>query len=114
MTVRLRMRKKPGQMFVATEPATDAVVTIDESLVGKVPFGPVELEPGAHSVRVEAERYLPFTDIIDVTGLDKFERLHIQLTPRWAEVEVRSEPAGALIYSGDNEVGVTPATIFAP
>lgn len=111
MTVRLRMRKKPGQMFVVTEPATDAVVTIDEALVGKVPFGPVELEPGAHSVRVEAERYLPFTDIIEVTGLDKFERLHIQLTPRWAEVEVRSEPAGALIYSGDNEVGVTPATI---
>ena len=111
MTVRLRMRKKPGKMFVVTEPAADAIVTIDESLVGKVPFGPVELEPGVHSVRVEAERFLPFTDIVEVTGLDKFERLHIQLTPRWAEVEVRSEPEGALIYSGDNEVGVTPATI---
>jgi len=111
MTVRLRMRKKPGRMFVVTEPAADALVTIDESLVGKAPFGPVELEPGVHSVRVEAERFLPFTDIVAVTGLDKIERLYIQLTPRWAEVEVRSEPAGALIYSGDNEVGVTPATI---
>ncbi len=111
MTVRLRMRKKPGKMFVVTEPAADAVVTIDESLVGKAPYGPVELEPGVHSVRVEAERFLPFTDIVEVTGLDKFERLHIQLTPRWAEVNVRSEPAGALIYSGGNEVGVTPATV---
>jgi len=111
MTVRLRMRKKPGRMFVVTEPAADALVTIDESLVGKAPFGPVELEPGVHSVRVEAERFLPFTDIVAVTGLDKIERLYIQLTPRWAEVEVRSEPAGALIYSGDNDVGVTPATI---
>ena len=111
MTVRLRMRKKPGRMFVVTDPAADAIVTIDESLVGKAPYGPVELEPGVHSVRVEAERFLPFTDIVDVTGLDKFERLHVQLTPRWAEVEVRSEPPGALIYSGDNEVGVTPATI---
>jgi len=111
MTVRLRMRKKPGRMFVVTDPAADAIVTIDESLVGKAPYGPVELEPGVHSVRVEAERFLPFTDIVDVTGLDKFERLHVQLTPRWAEVEVRSEPPGALIYSGDNEVGVTPAII---
>ncbi len=111
MTVRLRMRKKPGRMIIVTEPAADAVVTIDESLVGKAPYGPVELEPGVHSVRVEAERFLPFTDIVEVTGLDKFERLHIQLTPRWAEVEVISQPAGALIYSGDNEVGVTPATI---
>jgi len=111
MTVRIRMRKKPGRMFVVTDPAADAIVTIDESLVGKAPYGPVELEPGAHSIRVEAERFLPFTDIVDVTGLDKFERLHVQLTPRWAEVEVRSEPAGALIYSGEDEVGVTPATI---
>ena len=111
MTVRLRMRKKPGRMFVMTEPAADAIVTIDESLVGKAPYGPVELEPGTHSIRVEAERFLPFTDIVDITGLDKLERLHVQLTPRWAEVAVRSEPAGALIYSGDNEVGVTPATI---
>jgi len=111
MTVRLRMRKKPGKMIIVTEPAADAVVTIDQSLVGKAPYGPVELEPGVHSVRVEAERFLPFTDIVEVTGLNKFERLHIQLTPRWAEVEVISQPAGALIYSGDNEVGVTPATI---
>ena len=111
MTVRLRMRKKPGRMFIVTEPVTDAIVTIDKSLVGKAPYGPIELEPGAHSIRVEAERFLPFTDIVDVTGLDTFERLHVQLIPRWAEVEVRSEPAGALIYSGENEVGVTPTTI---
>ncbi len=111
MTVRLRMRKKSGRMLVVTEPAADAIVTIDERLVGKAPFGPVELEPGAHSVRVESERFLLFTDIVDVTGLDELERLHVQLTPRWAEVEVRSEPAGASILSGDDVVGVTPATI---
>ncbi len=111
MTVRLRMRKKPGRIFVATEPATDAIVTVDESLVGKAPYGPVELEPGAHTVRVESTRFLPFSDVVEVTGLDQLERLHVQLTPRWAEVVVRSEPAGALIFSGDEEVGVTPATV---
>ena len=111
MTVRLRMRKKPGKMLVVTEPVVDAVVTVDESLVGQAPYGPIELEPGAHSVRVESERFLPFADVVDVTGLDHLEQLHIQLTPRWAEVDVRSEPTGATIFSGDEVVGVTPATI---
>jgi len=111
MTVRLRMRKKPGRLIVVTDPPVDAVVTVDNSLVGKAPYGPVELEPGDHSVRVESERFLPFTDLVTMAGLDRLERMHIQLTPRWAEVEVQSEPAGAVIFSGDDEVGVTPATI---
>jgi len=111
MTVRLRMRKKPGHLTVMTEPAVDAIVTIDESLVSKAPYGPVQLEPGDHSVRVESERFLPFTDVVTVTGLDQVEHLHVQLTPRWAEVELVSEPSGATIYSGDDEVGVTPATV---
>jgi len=111
MTVRLRMRKKPGQLIVMTEPPVDAVVTIDESLISKAPYGPVQLEPGDHTVRVESERYLPFNDLVSITGLDQIERLHVQLTPRWAEVELVSEPSGATVYSGDDEVGVTPATI---
>jgi len=111
MTVRLRMRKKPGRLIVMTVPPVDAVVTIDGSLISKAPYGPVQLEPGDHTVRVESERFLPFNDIVSVTGLDRLERLHVQLTPRWAEVELISEPPGAAIFSGDNEVGVTPATV---
>jgi len=111
MTVRLRMRKKPGRLIVMTVPLVDAVVTINESLISKAPYGPVQLEPGDHTVRVESERFLPFNDLVRVTGLDQLERLHVQLTPRWAEVELRSDPSGAAIFSGDNEVGVTPATI---
>ena len=111
MTVRLRMRKKPGRIIVATVPPVDALVTVDDSLVGRAPYGPIELEPGEHTVRVESERFLPFNDLVDVTGLDQLENLHVQLTPRWAEVAVRSEPDGATIFSGDEEVGVTPATI---
>ncbi len=111
MTVRLRMRKRPGQLIVVTDPTVDAVVTVDESMIGKAPYGPVELEPGEHAVRVESERFLPFAGVVGVTGLDQVERLHVQLTPRWAEVDVRSEPSGATIFSGDDEVGVTPATV---
>ena len=111
MTVRLRMRKKPGRLQVATEPAVDAVVTINGSLVGQAPFGPVELEPGQHSVRVESERFLPFEDMVNVAGLDRRDELHVQMVPRWANVSVDSEPPGARIFSGDQEVGITPAVV---
>lgn len=111
MTVRLRMRKKPGQLRVTTDPVVDAVVTVDDSLVGKAPYGPVELEPGEHTLRVESERFLPFSDFVSVAGLDRVETVHVQLTPRWANVEVRSEPPGATIFSGDEDLGVTPATV---
>ena len=110
MTVKLRMRKKPGQLQVLTTPLVDALVTVDGALVGKVPYA-VELQPGDHMVQVQSERFLPFEDIIAVAGLDRVEILHVQLVPRWANVDVRSEPAGATIYSGDEEVGVTPAVV---
>ena len=111
MTVRLRMRKKPGKLMVFATPAVDAVVTVDGSLVGKAPYGPVELQPGEHSVQVQSDRFLPFDDFVAVAGLDHEEILHVQLVPRWANVEVRSEPSGATIYSGDEEVGITPAVV---
>ncbi|MEL7187182.1 MAG: PEGA domain-containing protein, partial [Pseudomonadota bacterium] len=111
MTVRLQMRKKPGRVVVSTVQDVDAIVTVDGSLVGKSPYGPIELEPGEHSIRVESERFLPFEDFITVEGLDKLSKLHVQLVPRWSNVTVTSEPDGAAVYSGDDQVGVTPAVI---
>ncbi len=111
MTVRLRLRRKPGRLQVAVVPDADAVVTVDGALVGKAPYGPIELEPGEHSVRVESERYLPFSDFISMEGLDRSNDVFVQLVPRWANVEVRSEPPGATVLSGNEEVGVTPAVI---
>jgi len=111
MTVALRMRKKPGRLLVQVEPAVDAVVTVDNGQVGKAPFGPVELEPGMHTVSVQTERFLPFTGAIEMQGLDLLENFNVQLVPRWANVRVESEPSGAKILAGDEEVGVTPATI---
>lgn len=111
MTVSLKMRRLPGQLSVTTEPLLDAVVEIDNSMIGKVPYGPVELQPGEHSISVKADRYLPFTDIFTMQGLGREEMLAVQLIPRWADVSIRSEPAGATVYVGDEQVGVTPAVV---
>ncbi len=111
MTVNLKMRKKPGGLVVVAEPPVDAIVTVNNDQVGQAPFGPLRLEPGTHSVRVESERFLPFTDLVQMPGLERVERLHVQLVPRWADVSVVSEPAGADIFAGEEKVGVTPAVI---
>ncbi len=111
MTISLLMRKKPGKLLVIADPPVDAIVTIDNEQVGKAPFGPLELQPGMHTVRVESTRFLPFTDIIEMRGLERFENVHVQLVPRWANVSVQSQPAGAEIFAGDKKIGVTPAII---
>lgn len=111
MTLSLRMRKKPGQLMVIAEPPDDAIVTVNDDQVGKAPFGPLELQPGTHSVRVESPRYLPFSDIVDMAGLERLENVYVQMVPRWANVTVESEPPGATIFAGDEQVGVTPGVI---
>jgi formylglycine-generating enzyme required for sulfatase activity len=110
-TVTLEMRRKPGRLYVNVEPAVEAIVTVNETQVGKAPFGPVTLEPGEHLVEIESERFLPFRAVVPVPGLDRDEFLDVQLVPRWAEVAISSEPPGARILAGDAEVGVTPATV---
>jgi hypothetical protein len=99
-TIDIKMRRLPGRLTVVTDPLVDAVVSIDSSLIGNTPYGPIELQPGEHSVSVQADRYLPFGDVVTVPGLGKLEELHVQLVPRWSNVDVRSEPPGAAIYSG--------------
>ncbi len=110
-TVRVEMRKRPGTLTVLTNPPVAATVSVDATHIGPAPLGPVELQPGEHSVDVRASRYLPFSDIVEVAGLGREARLIVQLVPRWANVRVASEPPGAVIYAGERRVGETPAVI---
>ena len=110
-TVSIEMRRLPGQLTVATDPPLDAVVSINDSLVGKAPYGPVELQPGDHNLRVQADRYLPFDDVVSIEGLGTYEELHVQLVRRWSNVDITSTPAGATIFAGNEALGVTPATV---
>jgi formylglycine-generating enzyme required for sulfatase activity len=110
-TVVIEMRKLPGQLTVATTPAVDAFVTVDDTRLGSAPFGPLELEPGTHSVTVTADRYLPFSQRLTVPGLGLHQQLDVQLVPLWANVEVNSEPSGAAVFQGTTQVGVTPVQL---
>ena len=110
-TILIELRKLPGHLTVSTDPAVDALVTVDDTLVGKAPYGPIELEPGSHSVAVAADGYLPFADTLAIPGLDLHQQISVQLVPRWANIEIATEPPGAIIYEGVSELGRTPATV---
>ena len=110
-TVLIEMRRLPGFLTVVTDPQVDALVTIDDTIIGQAPFGPVELEPGTHSIEVTADRFLPFADKLPMDGLGRQNVVDIQLVPRWAEVEISSEPSDAVIYRGEAEIGRTPMTL---
>ncbi len=107
-TVIIEMRKLPGELTISTEPAVDALVTVDDTRVGRAPFGPLELEPGTHSVTVTADRFLPFSQRLAVPGLGMHQQLDVQLVPLWANVEITSEPPGAAVYQGEEQIGETP------
>jgi formylglycine-generating enzyme required for sulfatase activity len=110
-TVVIEMRKLPGQLTVAVDPAVDAIVTVDDTRIGEAPFGPVELEPGTHSVKVQADRFLPFSQRLTVPGLGLHQQLDVQLVPLWADVEISSNPSGAVVYQGTDPIGETPMSL---
>jgi formylglycine-generating enzyme required for sulfatase activity len=110
-TVLIELRKLPGHLTVTTDPMVEALVTVDDTQIGKAPFGPIELEPGSHSVAVTAEGYLPFADTLAIPGLGRHQQLNVQLVPRWANVDIATDPSGAIIYKGVDQLGQTPATL---
>ena len=107
-TVLVELRKLPGQLTISTDPAADAIVTVDDTKVGRAPYGPLELEPGTHAVTVTAERFLPYALRLQVPGLGKAQHLDVQLVPQWANVDISSNPAGAAVFQGATRIGQTP------
>ena len=110
-TVSVAMRKLPGKLTVNITPAAEATITIDGIHIGPAPLGPVELEPGQHGISIRSERFLPFSDVVEVIGLGRQQMITVQLVPRWAEVTVTSEPPGAAIFTAAEKIGETPAVI---
>jgi formylglycine-generating enzyme required for sulfatase activity len=110
-TVEVVLRPRPGEVLVTLDDGIDATITVDGVHTGPAPLGPLELEPGAHTIEVASTRYLPFADAFELEGLGQQSHLAVQLVPRWSAVSVSSEPAGATILSGEEVIGQTPAVV---
>jgi len=107
-TVQLFMVRLPDRLFVDTGGVTGAEVSLDGQPVGETPLQDRPVPPGSYRLEVSADRYVPYTEDLDVAGGGSDIRRQVALVPDWAEVTVTSEPAGATVVADGEEQGATP------
>ena len=91
----MTLERLPGLLWVSTGSVTGARVYVDGEAVGSTPLADAEVKEGRHALRVASERHLPYATDIDVEGGGVKQALEIELQPAWADVSIRSSPAGA-------------------
>ena len=105
-----QLQPLPGHLQIHTVPANDVQVWIDNNLKGTAPLQVRNLSQGSHTLELVADRYLPFSESINIEGLDKEQKLNVKLTPAWADVSFSTQPPGADVYVDDQDMGRTPNT----
>jgi formylglycine-generating enzyme required for sulfatase activity len=108
--LRFTLAKLPDRLAIDTGSVTDATVTVDGKSVGTTPLEPIELEPGEHEIRIEADRYRSFVTQVTLEGGGDLRELVAELEPMWAEVIFRTRPGGATVRVDGKQLGFTPVT----
>jgi len=104
------LEKKPGLIDIVTSPA-GAAVRIDGRAAGVTPLEGLELAAGEHHVAFRLPRYQDLEQDVNVEGLGRRQRFSFPLAPGWGEVRLVSDPPGAVILAGEEELGRTPCTL---
>ena len=92
-------------------PLAGATVSVDGAAAGTAPLEAVELERGAHTLRVEVDRYQARETEVTIEGFGRRQATTIELRPDWADVEVSSVPADAELWVDGTLVDRTPCTV---
>lgn len=106
------MQERPGRVRIETMPAAaGGEVWVDGELAGEVKAEELLLTRGKHELRINTPRFLEYVAMIEVDGLDKFQTITAELVPNWADVTVRTEPAGAEVLLNEVSLGITPGPV---
>lgn len=112
---RFTLEKLPDRLSVVAlgsdGPLAGARVRIDGEAVGETPLAQVELEEGEHTVLVEAPRYGPYLETLEVEGGGNAVEVEAVLEPRWARIAFGSEPVGARLRVDGEVLGQTPLEV---
>ncbi len=106
-TFRFQLNLLPGRLAIVS-PVPGAEVLVDGESQGETPLDALELAAGEVEVTVRADRYRDFSAAVTIEGAGSEQTLEAILEPRWAEVSFASEPAGARVRLGGDDLGVTP------
>ncbi len=108
--LQLQLQPLPGLLTIVSQPA-GATVLVDGAARGQTPLADLPLEAGEHTLLLQAERYLPVEQAVQVTGRNISQELALELAPAWAEVTIDSLPPGAAILVDGETLGATPAVL---
>ncbi|MEJ2759965.1 MAG: PEGA domain-containing protein [Gammaproteobacteria bacterium] len=96
---RYTLQRLPGHLAVSSTPVQGAGVYIDGELRGSTPVTVDGLEHGRHQVRIQADRYLPFRQAVEIEGLDHTQTVQAHLDPAWSDAAclqgLAEDPSGA-------------------
>lgn len=101
----------PGQVIVEAAPAVPFEAIIDGDSTPVDADQRILVSRGSHHLQIKTERYLLYSEDIEVLGYGQEQNLSVTLTPAWAEVSVASDPGGAEVTIDGNSVGNTPLTV---
>lgn len=103
------LKKLPGRISISSQPE-GADLALDGQSIGVAPLVQAKIPAGQHNLKISAQRYQDAEMILDVEGMDREQVLRIELSPDWAPVTFRSEPAGASVQIDGKTIGTTPFT----
>ena len=103
------LEKLPGRISIRSQPK-NADVSVNGSSIGVTPLVQKLIPAGQHKLVLSAHRYQTTEMILEVEGMDQEQILNIELSPDWAPISFRSEPAGASVQVGGKTLGTTPFT----
>ena len=98
---------------VRAEPE-DALIYIDDKLLGVGTVRSVLLSPGKHTLTVTKEGFNDYSDIISIEKDGDEITTALMKRPGGRFVSVHSEPAGAAVYLDEEYLGTTPLNTFIP
>ncbi len=112
LTLRLEQEPLPGQLTISA--TAGANVYLGDELMGAVPLEIGGLLPDTYSLRLEAPGFLPWEAAVAVSGRGRTDRLDVVMVPAVARVTLPTEPSGAKLLSGDQELGTTDGVVLVP
>ncbi|MBK7170458.1 MAG: PEGA domain-containing protein [Gammaproteobacteria bacterium] len=106
----VELDKLPGLLLITTAPVP-ARVLIDGVDAGYSNAAPLRVSAGTHRLRLEADRFLPREQALEIEGMEIEQSLALDLAPGWGTYRVETQPAGASILLDGTQLGVTPTEV---
>jgi formylglycine-generating enzyme required for sulfatase activity len=99
----------PGRVQLVNLPAGS--VASWDGVPLPAPHAVRELSAGPHRIEVIAPGFDSYRGTVKVRGLGQNQSVQIPLVPRWAQVSIASDPAGASVKVDGQLRGATPLTL---